>query len=48
LLRQQVPAMEQDRYLAPDIAHATTLVRRGSLSKIFRTLPDLPKLWLQT
>jgi histidine ammonia-lyase len=48
LLRQQVPAMDQDRYLAPDIAHATTLVRRGSLSKIFRTLPDLPKLWLQT
>ena len=48
LLRQQVPAMDQDRYLAPDIAHATTPVRRGSLSKIFRTLPDLPKLWLQT
>ena len=47
LLRQQVPAMAQDRYLAPDIAHATTLVRSGSLSKIFRTLPDLPKLWLQ-
>jgi histidine ammonia-lyase len=48
LLRQQVPAMEQDRYLAPDIEHASTLVRSGSLSKIFRTLPDLPTLWLQT
>jgi histidine ammonia-lyase len=48
LLRQQVPAMEQDRYLAPDIEHASTLVRSGSLSRIFRTLPDLPKLWLQT
>lgn len=48
LLRQQVPAIAQDRYLAPDIEYATTLVRSGSLSKIFRTLPDLPKLWLQT
>jgi histidine ammonia-lyase len=47
LLRQQVPAMAQDRYLAPDIAHAASLVRSGSLSRIFRTLPDLPKLWLQ-
>jgi len=44
LLRQQVPAMAQDRYLAPDIAHATTLVRSGSLSRIFRTLPGLPTL----
>ena len=47
LLRQQVPAMAQDRYLAPDIAHATKLVRGGSLSRIFRTLPGLPTLWLQ-
>jgi histidine ammonia-lyase len=46
LLRQQIPAMAQDRFLAPDIEHATTLVRNGSLSRIFRTLPDLPKLWL--
>ena len=44
---QQVPAMAQDRYLAPDIAHATKLVRGGSLSRIFRTLPGLPTLWLQ-
>ncbi|MEI8029382.1 MAG: histidine ammonia-lyase [Comamonadaceae bacterium] len=46
LLRQQIPAMAQDRFLAPDIEHAATLVRNGSLSRIFRTLPDLPKLWL--
>ena len=46
LLRQQVPALSQDRYLAPDIEHATRLVRNGALSRIFRTLPDLPALWL--
>jgi histidine ammonia-lyase len=46
LLRQQIPAMAQDRFLAPDIEHAATLVCNGSLSRIFRTLPDLPKLWL--
>jgi len=48
LLRQDIPAMAQDRYLAPDIEHATTLVRNGSLSRIFRTLPGLPQLWLAT
>jgi len=48
LLRQQIPAMTQDRYLAPDIEHATTLVRNGSLSRIFRTLPNLPRLWTPT
>jgi histidine ammonia-lyase len=46
LLREQIPAMDQDRYLAPDIAHATRLVRDGSLSRIFRALPDLPQLWI--
>jgi histidine ammonia-lyase len=46
LLRQTVPAMAQDRYLAPDIAHATRLVRDGALSGIFRALPDLPRLWI--
>ncbi len=46
LLRAQIPAMDQDRYLAPDIAHATRLVRDGSLSRIFRALPDLPRLWI--
>ena len=47
LLRAQVPALSQDRYLAPDIEHATRLVRNGDLSRIFRTLPDLPALWLE-
>lgn len=46
LLRQQVPAMVHDRFLAPDIEHATTLVRNGSLSRIFRALPGLPQLWI--
>ena len=46
LLRQQVSAMAQDRFLAPDMEHATALVRNGSLSRIFRTLPSLPKLWV--
>jgi histidine ammonia-lyase len=47
LLRQQVPALVQDRYLAPDIEHATRLVRSGSLSRILRSLPDLPTLWFE-
>ena len=46
LLREQVPAMAQDRYLAPDIVHATTLVRNGALARICRSLPDLPVLWV--
>ena len=46
LLRQQVPAMAQDRYLAPDIEHATLLVLSGKLAQILRTLPDLPTLWV--
>ncbi len=45
LLRQHVPAMAQDRFLAPDIELATTLVRNGSLSRIFRALAQLPRLW---
>jgi histidine ammonia-lyase len=48
LLRQQVSALSQDRYLAPDIEHATELVRNGALSRIFRSLPDLPTLWLES
>jgi histidine ammonia-lyase len=47
LLRQQVPALSQDRYLAPDISHAAAMVRNGALSPIFRSLPDLPPLWLE-
>jgi histidine ammonia-lyase len=46
LLRKNIPAMTQDRYLAPDIEHANQLVRDGSLVRILRMLPDLPKLWI--
>ena len=46
LLRQTVPAMSQDRYLAPDIERASALVRDGSLTSILRTLPNLPALWI--
>jgi len=45
LLRSCCPAMPQDRYLAPDIELATTLVTDGSLARILRTLPALPALW---
>jgi histidine ammonia-lyase len=47
LLRSKVPALQQDRYLAPDIAHAAAMVRTGALSPIFRSLPGLPTLWLE-
>ena len=46
LLRARVPAMAEDRFLAPDIEHASVLVRGGALSRIFRTLADLPRLWI--
>ena len=46
LLRAHVPALDQDRYMAPDITHAHALVRSGSLSTILHTLPDLPALWV--
>ena len=46
LLRSQCPPMAHDRYLAPDIEAASTLVRDGSLARILRTLPDLPTLWI--
>ncbi len=48
LLRETVPEMAQDRYLAPDIEHATELVRDGSLARILRSLPNLPVLWTPT
>jgi histidine ammonia-lyase len=47
LLRSQVPSISQDRYLAPDIENATTMVRDGSLAQALRTLGDLPKLWVE-
>ncbi len=46
LLRSVVPAMHEDRHLAPEIEAATAMVRDGSLSRIFRTLPGLPALWI--
>jgi histidine ammonia-lyase len=46
LLRSTVPAMAQDRYLAPDIEAATRLVRDGSLSRILHSLAGLPALWV--
>jgi histidine ammonia-lyase len=46
LLRERVPPMAQDRYLAPDIEAATALVRDGSLARMLRTLHGLPALWI--
>ena len=46
LLRQRVPFMAQDRYLAPDIEHATALVRNGTLANVLRSLSGLPRLWI--
>jgi len=45
-LRTRCPAMMQDRYLAPDIEAASTLVADGSLTRILRTLGRLPPLWI--
>jgi histidine ammonia-lyase len=44
LLRKSVPAMAQDRYMAPDIDAATGMVSDGSLARILHTLPGLPAL----
>jgi histidine ammonia-lyase len=46
LLRLACPSMARDRYLAPDIDRATAFVTDGSLSRILRTLPALPTLWI--
>ena len=46
LLRKHVPAHHVDRFLAPDIAHATQLVRDGSVAHVLRGLAGLPKLWI--
>ncbi len=45
LLRSQCPAMMQDRYLAPDIAATTALVRGGALGAVLAGLPQQPTLW---
>jgi histidine ammonia-lyase len=40
--RAEVPALADDRYLAPDLARAATLVAAGALSEATGvTLPDL-------
>ena len=41
-LRERVPRLEHDRYLAPDIAAAADLVRSGVLTRIAGV--DLPSL----
>ena len=46
LLREACPAMHEDRLIAPDIEAATARVHDGALSRIFRTLPGLPALWV--
>jgi histidine ammonia-lyase len=49
LLREHCPFVERDRYLAPDIGRATSLVKHGALSRVFRALPGaskLPPLWI--
>ena len=46
LLRNDVPAHHVDRYLAPDIAHATQLVQSGAVAKLLKPLAGLPKLWI--
>jgi histidine ammonia-lyase len=35
LIRAEVPHLEDDRILAPDIAKATALVRSGQLDQMF-------------
>ncbi|MBZ8140053.1 histidine ammonia-lyase [Rubrivivax gelatinosus] len=48
LLRESSPAIDVDRYLAPDIELAGSLVAGGALGRILHTLPDLPPLWTPT
>ena len=45
LLRAQCPSIERDRYMAPEIERATTLVTSGVLAGVLHVLPDLPALW---
>jgi histidine ammonia-lyase len=42
-LRAEVPHLEEDRYLAPDIAASAVLVRSGALPKAAAI--DLPQVW---
>jgi histidine ammonia-lyase len=43
-LRAGIAPMMQDRYLAPDIEHATAMVLDGTLARVLRRL-DTPALW---
>jgi histidine ammonia-lyase len=45
LLRRDVPAHQVDRYLAPDMARATQMVRDGTVARVMRGMPGLPALW---
>jgi histidine ammonia-lyase len=44
-LRGDVPAMMTDRYLAPDMEHATAMVLDGRVASHLRLLASLPTLW---
>ncbi|MCX8497240.1 MAG: histidine ammonia-lyase [Akkermansiaceae bacterium] len=44
LLRQHVPAMMRDRFMAPDIECAANLVRDGSVAQVLKKL-NLSALW---
>ena len=46
LVRASSPAVTQDRFLAPDLERAAALVGTGELSRIYRSLPELPRLWV--
>ena len=44
LLRQHVPPMMRDRFMAPDIERAADLVRNGSVAQVLKKL-NLSALW---
>ncbi|MFN0152769.1 MAG: histidine ammonia-lyase [Gaiella sp.] len=46
LVREVSPHVDADRMLAGDIEAATELVTSGALSRVIRSLPDLPPLWI--
>lgn len=45
VLREQMPRFAVDRCMAPDIERATRCVRTGALSRVLRSLPNMPDLW---
>jgi len=46
LVRMHAAAVDDDRFLAPDIDRAAALVVGGELTRILRTLKSLPRLWI--